>query len=52
MSKKIEKLKEVNVRLNYVIKILETYIFIESKNIDDTSVSTNKQISNKFKINT
>ena len=52
MSKKIEKLKEINMQLNNVIKILETYIFIKSDDIDNTPISTEKQISNKFKINT
>jgi len=30
MSKKLEKLKEVNAQLNSVLKKLETHIFIEN----------------------
>lgn len=49
MSKKIEKLKEVNTRLNIMIRVLETHMFIENYDSTNESIVNEKQISNKLK---
>jgi hypothetical protein len=42
---KLEKLKEINAILNNVIINLETYIFIENIDIEDSDLNTSMEIN-------
>lgn len=49
MSKKIEKLKEINTRLNIMISMLETHMFIKNYDNANESIINEKQMSNNLK---
>lgn len=50
MSKKIEKLREVNIQLASIIKMLETYMFIESYYMEYESSEIKKELLNNSNI--